>query len=143
MSWKFKKILTIVIGLVGGVMFLAVGTKEFLRSRQLAAHGKTTRGEVLGVEESATLSRRSRIYYLRVNFQMENQMLCDERVKVSKATHDATRAGDMVPVHYLAEDPNNCQIGEAVELRYGNVLWGIVFVFAAGYMLVNFRRPVD
>jgi hypothetical protein len=28
-------------------------------------------------------------------------------------------------------------------LRYGNILWGFVFLFAAGYTLVYFRRPVD
>ena len=143
MSWKIKKILTIIVGFVAGALFLVVGTKEFIRSKQLAAHGKATRGEVWVVEDSATLGRRSRSYYLRVKFPTEGQQTCEERVRVSKSVYDAAHEGDPVPVHYLEEDPSNCQIGDNVELRYGNILWGIVFVFAGGYTLVYFRRPAD
>jgi hypothetical protein len=143
MSWKYKKILTIVVGLVACVLFLVVGTKEFTRSKQLAAHGKTTEGEVTVVEDAPALGRRSGHYYLRVKFQMENQGVCEERVRVAKTVYQTVKEGDAVQVHYLAEDPTNCQIGTVVELRYGNILWGIVFIFAAGYTIVNFRQPVD
>src|SRR3569833_2990533 len=143
MSWKYKKILTIVVGLVGGALFLIVGTKEFLRSKQLAAQGKTAQGEVSVVENNATLGRRSSFPYLRVKFTTENQVAREESVRVSKTVYNASHVGDAVQVHYLPEDPRNCQIGEAVQIRYGNILWGIVFLFAAGYTVVNFKRPVD
>lgn len=143
MSWKFKKILTIIIGIVLGVFFLTYGTKEYLRSKRLAADGKTAQGEISVVEDNVTFIQRSRLYHLRVKFQTENQTSCEERVTVPKAVYDTASVGDKVQVHYLAEDPSNCQMGETVQIHYGNILWGFVFIFAAGFTLVNFRNPTN
>jgi hypothetical protein len=143
MNWKLKKILLILIGFVGGVFFLVFGVREFTRSKQLAAHGKVTQGEVLEVVAPTSFSRQSRLYYLEVQFNLENQTPCKERVRVSKAVYEAASPGDTVQVHYLPEDPTNCQIGDAVEIRYGTIVWGIVFLFAGGYLWVNFKVPAD
>lgn len=142
MNWKSKKILAIALGLFFGAAFLVVGTKEFSRSKQLAAHGRATQGEVVMVEDRSTVGPRSRVHYLRVKFQADGESR-EERVSVSTPVYSSAQPGDVVQVHYLPENPAICQIGDSVQLKYGNIVWGIVFVLGAGYLLVNFNRPAN
>ena len=142
MNWKSKRILAIALGLIFGTAFLILGTKEFLRSKQLAAHGTATRGEVSMVEDRSAFGPRSRVHYLRVKFQADG-VSHEERVSVSTAMYSSAERGDVVQVHYLPENPSICQIGDTVQLKYGNIVWGIVFILGAGYLLVNFNRPAN
>ena len=142
MSGKAKKIFSIIVGFVMGIFFVVAGTKEFQNSKQLAASGKTITGKVLdGQDRVSGRLFRSHTYYLNVSFQTEDQITHEERARVSKAVFNQSDVGDVVTVHYLAEDPSVCQVGETVELRYKNILWGIFFICVSGYLVVNFGRP--
>jgi hypothetical protein len=143
MDKTFKKIFAIASGFLLGAFILVFGTREFIHSKQLAARGQFTHGEVVNLKDSTTYTGRSHIYYVSIKFSTANQVLREERAKVSKAVFDATSIGDTVPVHYLAEDPSICQAGETVELRYGYLLFGILMLFGAVYLTLNFERPAD
>ncbi len=143
MTGKFRKILAIIALLVMGVVFINVGSKDLVHSRQLAARGKTVTGQVIDGEDDVSGRLHWHTYYLQVRFQPENGGPASQRVRVGKGVYQSVHIGDSVTVHYLAEDPAICQAGDVVEMRYGNLLWGVVFLFGAGYLLVFFRRPAD
>jgi hypothetical protein len=140
---KFKKIFAIIGGFAGGVFMLIFGTTEFIHSKQLAAHGQSTQGQVFNLEDKASYNNRSHTYYVWVKFHAGDQALLEERAKVSKEFFEGTRVGDSIPVHYLAENPAICQVGQGVELQYGYILFGFVFLLGAAYLVLNFDRPMD
>src|SRR5262249_12889297 len=129
MTWRIKKVFAIVAGFAMGAFSLTMGIKEFIHSKQLAAHGKIAQGQVTELESRPIYRSHSRIYYLRVKFEADQPR--EQRISVSQAIYDAASEGDVVTVHYLPEDPSYCQIGETVEVRYKNIGWGLVFIFGA------------
>jgi len=143
MTGKIKKILAITVGLIAGLLFLVHGYKELSHSQQLKARGQVTTGEVLDAEDHVSGRLHWHAYYLEVRFQPNHGETCQPRVKVSDEVYETATIGGSVPVHYLPEDPANCQVGPAVELRYGNLLWGIGCLLGAGYLLVFFAQPAD
>jgi hypothetical protein len=143
MNTKSKKILSIIILSVMGILFTLVGSKNLIHSRQLEVRGKDVTGQVLDGEDDVSGRFHRHTYYLQVRFQPENGGPVNQRVEVSGSVYQSVSIGSTVKVHYLLEDPAICQAGDTVELRYGNLLWGIVFILGAGYLLVFFRQPAD
>jgi hypothetical protein len=143
MTSKIKKKLAISIGLVAGVLFIFFGSKELIHSRQLQTHGKAATAEVLAGEDHVSGKLHRHTYYLQVRYPIETGGVGSSRVEVSEAIYQTAAIGSSVRVHYLPEDPAICQVGEAVELRYGTLLWGIVIIFGAVYLLVFFAQPAD
>ena len=143
MSRKNRKIFAIIGLLVMSVVFIVVGSKELVHSKQLAARGKSTTGEILAAEDEVSGRFRSHTYYLQVRFQPGTGGAVNERVKVNKDVFEAGQPGRSVKVYYLSENPAICQAGDVVELRYSNLVWGVVFIFGAGYLLVFFQQPAD
>jgi hypothetical protein len=143
MTRKNKKKLAIGIGLVVGILFIVLGSKELIQSRQLRAHGEAATAEVLNGEDHVSGKFHRHSYYLQVRFQTKNGETASPRVKVAEAVFQTASIGSSVRVHYLPENPTICQVGEAVELHYGNLLWGIGFIFCAVYLFVFFAQPAD
>lgn len=143
MDPKLKKIFAIASGFALGIFITIFGAREFIHSKQLAARGQLTHGEVVNLDDSTTYTRRSHIYYVSVKFPTANQVIREERAQVSRAVFEHTSIGDTVPLHYLAENPRICQVGEVVELRYGYLLFGIVLFLGAVYLTLNFEFPAD
>jgi len=141
MSAKNKKILSIIGLLVMGVVFIFVGSKDLVHSRQLAAGGKIATAKVLDGEDDVSGRLRMHTYYLQVRFQPENGGAVSPRVEVSKEVYQSVPIGSTVTVHYLPEDPIVCQAGETVALRFGNLLWGLVSLLGAGYLMLFFQQP--
>ena len=143
MNTKTKKIIAIIGGLAMSVMFIVLGSKELIHSMQLASRGKATTAEVLEAEDDTSGRLHWHSYYLQVQFQPDGGDRVSKRVEVGKKVYLAAMADPSVKVHYLAEDPAICAAGDTVELRYGNLLWGVVFLFVAGYLFVFFKKPAD
>jgi hypothetical protein len=143
MSKRTKKALAILGGIAVGIMAIVYGGLEFIHSRQLAARGKTTTGQVLETEDRVKGKFRTHTYYLRVRFQSEGGESIQKKVSVDEDVFLAAQRNPSVKVFYLAEDPAVCAVGETVKLRYGNLLMGIVFLFGAGYLIVFFKAPAD
>ena len=143
MNAKTKKVLSITGLLVMGVVFIFVGSKELVHSRQLVALGKTATAKVLDGEDDVSGRFHTHTYYLQVRFRPENGSTISPRIEVSKDVYQSVPIGSTVKVHYLPEDPTICQAGETVETRFGKLLWGIGFLLGAGYLLLFFQQPAD
>ena len=143
MSSKSKKILSIIGLLVMGVVFIFVGSKDMVHSRQLAALGKTTTGQVIDGEDDVSGRLHLHTYYLQVRFRPGQAGALSPRIEVSKGVYQSGQIGSTVTVHYLPDDPTICQAGETVQTRFGNLLWGIGFLLGAGYLVLFFQQPVD
>jgi hypothetical protein len=143
MSKKSKKTLAIICGIVLGLLATVYGTVEFIHSRQLAARGKTTTGEILETEDKVSRRFRTHTFYVRVRFQPDGGPIIQKKVSVDEGVFQAARSNASVKVFYLADDPTICAVGETVKLRYGHLLMGVVFLFGAGYLLVFFKAPAD
>jgi hypothetical protein len=143
MSKKSKKILAIIGGIVFGIFLTVYGGKECLHSRQLATRGLSTTGEALETEDHVSGRLRTHTYYVQVRFQPERGATVQKRVSVDEDVFDAAQNNPKVRVFYLAEDPTICAVGETVKLRYGHLLFGILALLGAGYLLVFFKAPAD
>ena len=143
MTAKFKKVLSIIALLVMGVVFIFVGSKDLVHSRQLAALGKTTTGQVVDGEDDVSGRLHTHTYYLQVRFRPEKASTISPRIEVSKSVYQSAQIGGTIKVHYLPEDPTICQAGETVQTRFGNLLWGIGFLLGAGYLMLFFQQPID
>lgn len=142
-SRKAKKTFAIIALLVMGTLFIVTGSKDLIHSRQLAVRGKTVTGQVLDGEDHESGRLHWHTYYLQVRFQPDSGGAVSQRVEVDKAVYQSVQVGSDVRVHYLPDNPAVCQAGDAVELRYGNLIWGIVFILGAGYLIVFYRQPAD
>src|SRR6266496_2003852 len=143
MSKKAKKVLAVSAGIVVGIMAVVYGGVELIHSRQLAARGKTTTGQVLETEDRVRGKFRTHTYYVRVRFQSEGGASIQKKVSVDEDVFLTAQGSPSVKVYYLAEDPAVCAVGETVKLRYGNLLMGVVFLLGAGYLIVFFKAPAD
>jgi len=143
MSAKSKKILSIIGLLVMGVVFIFVGSKDLVHSRQLAALGKATTGQVVDGEDDVSGRLHTHTYYLQVRFRPETGGAISPRIEVSESVYQSAPLGSAVKVQYLPEDPTICQAGETVQTRFGHLLWGLGFLLGAGYLMLFFQQPVD
>jgi hypothetical protein len=138
---KAKKILAIVGAFVAGVLFIIYGGRELINSRKLADRGKATTGHVTDMYDWVSGRLRHHTYYLTVNFQPESGSAVSKKITVSEGTYESTGIGGTVKVFYLAEDPTICAAGEKVDMRYGNLLWGIGVLAIAVYLIKTFNHP--
>jgi hypothetical protein len=121
-----------------GAFLIYTGAKELINSIRLAREGKTATARVVDSSEWVSLKGRH-TYYLTVEFQPEGGDQVGKKVKVGEEVFTTARNSGSVKAHYLAADPTICALGERVETRYGNLLWGIALV-AIGLFLT--KQPV-
>jgi hypothetical protein len=138
---KFKKVIAIVALFIIGPGFIYWGTCELLNSRKLKDHGKTTIG--IATEKSIHRRRFSMDYYVTAQFRTESGQTFTERFDVSEKEYDRVESDPAVKVHYLPEDPKICAAGETVKMKFSNILWGLVFLGGAVYLVLYFKQPID
>jgi hypothetical protein len=135
-----KKLLFIVGAFALGGLFLITGLHEFRQSRRLAAEGKTTVARVVDERTVYRSKGRSR-YYLTVEFETAAKQFITQEVKVDYSTHSAGSTARSVKVHYLPSDPLVLQAGDAVETRFEDILFGLLFVGAGVVLAVFYKQP--
>jgi hypothetical protein len=144
MKAKTKKVLVILGGIVMSAFFLYSGYGEWRNSRRLAAEGRSTTGEVLEATDRRSGKFRRHTYFLRVQFAPEaGAATVAQKVEVSRDTFDAAVTTGVVKVHYLPDNPTTCVAGETVQVKYGKIVWGIVFLGAAVFLIIFFREAAD
>jgi hypothetical protein len=131
---KSKKIFAIAGALLMGVFLIYTGARELINSIRLTHEGKTATARVVDSSEWVSLKGRH-TYYLTVEFQPEGGDQVGKKVKVGEEVFTTARNSGSVKVHYLAADPAICALGEQVETRYGNLLWGIALVIIGAFLM--------
>jgi uncharacterized protein DUF3592 len=130
---KSKKIFVIVGALLMGAFLTYTGARELINSMRLAREGRTAAGKVVDASEWVSLKGRH-TYFLTVEFQPEGGDQVSKKVKVGEELYATAQNSGLVKVHYLAGDPAVCALGERVETRYGNLLWGIALVIIGVFL---------
>lgn len=130
---KSKKIFAIAGALLMGAFLSYTGARELINSIRLAREGKTATAKVVDASEWVSLKGRH-TYYLTVEFQPEGGDQVRKKVKVDEEVYTTAQNSGSVKAHYLAGDPTICALGEQVETRYGNLLWGIALVIIGVFL---------
>ena len=140
MKWNLGRIVGVCFMLFGGLLWLSIGLRQYNDSKQLAAHGKVTAGEVESTDGIVTWLPSARGFHLQVSFKTEDQTLHEERVRVNENVFTDVRIGDKIQVHYLPENPRALQVGDQVRLQYGGLFRAFLFFAAAGFFVWYFRN---
>jgi hypothetical protein len=143
MSDKIKRIFCIAIGIVMGGWLVFYGARELVNSKRLADQGKTAQAQVADLRESVSGRLRRHTYYLTIAFETPGGRSVTKEVKVSRDTFTTAQVGSAVKAYYLAEDPTVCAAGPTVDLRYGNLLFGLVVLAGAVFLWVTRNRPSE
>jgi hypothetical protein len=110
-------------------------------SKKLADHGKAAKAQVIDGRDRVSGRLRHHSYYLTIAFETAQGGSVQKEVKVSSETFHAARPGDSVKAYYLQEDPTICAAGETVDLRYGNLLWGLAAIAGAVFLALTMNKP--
>ena len=138
---KFKKVFAIVALFIMGPGLIIFGTRELINSRKLADHGQTAIGTA--TEKSKYRRKLSTTYYVTVRFQTAAGQTSTKKFTVSEADYDRVESDPAMKVHYLPEDPSVCAVGEKVETKFANIIWGLVMLGGAIYLVLYFKQPMD
>lgn len=134
MSTNAKRVLCVVIGLVMGGWLSWRGGTELLNSKHLADHGKSIQADVVDSRERVSGRFRTHSYFLTIAFETSSGTAVRKEVKVSEKTFDGVRVGGTVKAWYLAEQPTICAAGATVDLRYGNLIYGLLAFLGAAFL---------
>jgi hypothetical protein len=132
---KAKWILCIMAGFVFGAFLTCTGTVELVNSRRLADHGTSCQAQVVSKRDSVSSRFRRHTYYLEIAFSAPDGVAVDRKVKVSSETFQNAEVGSQVKAYYLPENPNVCAAGETVDLRYGTLVFGLLALAGAIFLL--------
>ena len=143
MTDKVRRILCIAAGLVMGIGLIIYGATELLNSKRLAARGKPVQAQVVDAQDQMSGRLRRHTYYLKVSFTTPEAGPVSKRVKVTHETFATAQPGSQVKAFYLAENPTICAAGETVDLRYGNLLLGLVVLGGAVFLLATLNAPSE
>jgi len=143
MKWNLGRIVSVCSILFGGILWLSIGVREYNDSKQLAARGKITQGQVWGGDDTLKKNSWWSGYHLQVKFATEEGSTHQERVRVNQELYTNARSGQKITVHYLSEDPGVCQAGETVRLQYGSIYRGLIFLTLAAFLILTYRRPMN
>jgi len=116
---------------VGGFLVYS-GVKEYRNSKRLVNEGKAVAANVTD-KDMSTGRKGRRSYYLAVEFKTEAGQEVKERLRVASADYDAANIGGTVPVHYLAEDPSICQVGNKAQVKWTTFVMGAFLAVAGGF----------
>lgn len=141
MNSNIKRVLVIVLTLTVALSLLTSGVKEYSNSKQLAARGKTTSGEVLGGDRIVNGRLSPSNCHLQIKFATEDHAWHQDRLKVSQDVYDETQIGDSIEVHYLPENPSVCQVGKEVQLQYNDLFSGSVVLAIALCLIAFVKKP--
>src|SRR5256885_2854266 len=137
---KTRRSLAIVIGLILGGFATYFGANELSNSIRLEKRGVPTTAEVVDGRERVSGRFRRRSYYLTIAFQDGKGAVVRKEVKVTKETYGSGHASGSTKAFYLPEDSSICAAGETLDLRYGNLLLGLVLLGGAGVFVVTVNQ---
>ncbi len=143
MATKSKKILAIILSLFLGVTVTYMGTRDLRNSILLSKRGLSTMAEVIDGHETISGRSRTHSYYLTLLFQPQGGSNVHKDVRVSEADYAKGLARNSIKVFYLTEDPTICAAGEAVDIKYGNLLFGLAMFGVAWLMFAMLKIPVE
>lgn len=132
-----KRILTIIVSAIAGIVLLALGGKDFLDSKALQSEGKSATADVTDADERSG-RRGRRKYYLTVSFKTEKGDTLTSRARVSEAVFDEATASRKVNVTYLPEKPAVHRVGPKVSTDFRGIAFGALALGFAGFSV--FRR---
>lgn len=143
MGSKAKRIVCVLIGLVMGAWLTWYGGRELLDSKRLASRGKSTEADVVDSRERVSGRLRSHSYYVTIAFETPAGTAVRKEVKVGHETFNHAQTGGTVKAWYLAEEPTICAAGETVDLRYGNLIYGLLAFLGAAFLWFTRDHPAD
>ena len=135
---RSKAILGGLAALAVGGFLLYTGVKEYRSSKRLVNEGKSVAAKV--ADKDMTTGRKGRrSYYLNVEFKTEAGQEVDERLQVSSGDYDSATVGSTVTVHYLADDPSVCQVGNKAQVKWTSLAIGAFLALVGGFGLFRQR----
>ncbi len=120
---------------VGGFLVYS-GVKEYRNSKRLVNEGKSVAAKVTD-KDMSTGRKGRRSYYLAVQFKTEAGQPVEERLRVSSGEYDAATVGGTVPIHYLADDPTVCQVGNKTQVKWTTFAIGAFLAVVGGFGVVR------
>lgn len=110
-----NQVLFAVAGLLGGVVFLALGASSCSESGELSEHGLRTRGTVVSVSRRTRRrsGRRRTVYRPTVRFQAEDGRSYTFEGRESGVSFDE---GETVDVLYPGDDPEEARLDDLSSL---------------------------
>jgi hypothetical protein len=133
---KGKAILGGLVALAVGGFLIYSGVKEYRNSKRLVNEGKSAEAKV-NDKDMTTGRKGRRSYYLAVQFKTEAGQPVEKRVQVSSGDYDSANVGGTVPVHYLADDPSICQVGNKAEVKWTKFVIGAFLAVVGGFGVVR------
>jgi hypothetical protein len=143
MVTKSKKILAIILALFMGVTMTWMGVRDLRNSILLSKRGLNTVAEVIDGHETVSGRSRTHSYYLTLLFQPQGGSNTRKDVKVSEADYANGLASGSIKVFYLPEDPTICMAGNVVDIKYGNLLFGLGMFGVAWLLFAMLKIPVE
>ena len=129
---KGKAILGGLAALAVGGFLVYTGVKEYRTSKRLVNEGKSAIAKV--TDKDMTTGRKGRrSYYLSVEFKPESGQQVEQRVQVSSGDYDSATVGGTVPVQYLADKPDVCQVGNKAQVKWTNLAIGAFLSLFGGF----------
>jgi hypothetical protein len=129
---KGKAILGGLAALAVGGFLVYTGVKEYRNSKRLVNEGKSAVAKV-NDKDMTTGRKGRRSYYLSVEFKPEAGQQVEQRVQVSSGDYDAATVGGTVPVQYLADKPEVCQVGNKAQVKWTNLAIGAFLSLFGGF----------
>jgi hypothetical protein len=133
---RSKAILGGLVALAVGGFLVYTGVKEYRNSKRLVNEGKSAEAKV-NDKDMTTGRKGRRSYYLAVQFKTEAGQPVEQRVQVSSGDYDSASVGGTVPVHYLADDPSICQVGNKAEVKWTTFVIGAFLAVVGGFGVVR------
>ena len=129
---KSKRILGGLAALAVGGFLIYSGVKEYRNSKRLVNEGKSVAAKVTD-KDMSTGRKGRKSYYLNVEFKTEAGQEVEERLRVSSGDYDSATLGGTVAVHYLADDPSVCQVGNKAQVKWTTFVIGAFLAVVGGF----------
>jgi len=133
---RSKKILGGLVALAVGGFLVYTGVKEYRNSKRLVNEGKSAEAKVTD-KDMSTGRKGRRSYYLAVQFKAEAGQPVEKRLQVSSGEYDSANVGGTVPVHYMADDPSICQVGNKAQVKWTTFAIGAFLAVVGGFGVVR------
>jgi hypothetical protein len=131
-----KRLLTLVIGIIAGIVLVWFGFSDFRETKALQNKGKSATAEVTGGEERSGRRGRKK-YYLEIAYKTEKGETQTSRDKVSRSVYEQSESSRKVNVVYLPEKPAVHRIGDKVSTEYGSILFGLAIIGFTGFSAIR------
>lgn len=137
-----KRMLILLVALIGGPVMIIAGFGEYKNSKQLQAQGKVITAQVVNAEETVTRKGRHK-FWLTIQFKPEQGEALTETCQVSSDRFNQAVAAKTIGLIYLPSKPRVFQFGDQAETRYGSIVFGAILLVGSlgfiGYLRIAHR----